>query len=540
MGSDVLSALSEDKVLDQVCKKANISRAEAKKALEILTIALGGREVAHKALINAGANVGAILGGGAAAAASPAPAKKAPPKKTSSSSSSSSSKPRLNAIERQEIVDSYRSEKAGWLVKFFMKIFGGPEKDNSRQNETSLKKNSVSIPEPPKPAPKPEPKPVAKSEKSEDDSDEGDDKEKSKYNIKSVQRKTILAELEYEQFKLTNFLQIILKVLRIQKIPLSSYVRFGVGMMGIGAVELLKSTRQFGSDAHKALIVTLMILLGLDEDSAEEFYSKIDEYQIDRQNSYMIQVGTDGLQIYLNEPNSPSLVTLIQTSMQKWTSPNSATTTTNTGIITVMFTDIVNSTSTTHKFGDQAAQEMVRVHNAIVRRALMAYNGKEVKHTGDGIMASFIWTTNAIDATISIQKAILKYNAGNPKIPLHVRIGLNSGEPIVEDEDLFGSTVQMSARVCAQANAEQIFVSNVVKELATSKSFKFEDRGLFSLKGIQGEQRLYEVIWNNTEEAPASSDQPEESNDVSEEEKSEKNPAGKKEEKLSNVLPEMY
>lgn len=526
MGKDVLGALSNEKILDQVCKKANISRAEAKKALEILTIALGGRDAAHKALINAGANVGAIINGGGAATAatSSAPTKKSTSKNSSSSNSQSnnSNKTRLSTLDRQEIVDSYRSEKAGWFVKFFMKIFGGEEKKATPQKtENTLKKNSANTPEPQKTVEKPAPAPKAPAAPKKEEKKKSD---KSDYDIRSVQRKEILAELEYEQFKLTNFLQIVLKVLRIQKVALTSYTRFGVGMMGVGAVELLKSTRQFGEDAHKALIVSLMILLGLDEDSAEEFYTKMDEYQLDRQNSYMIQVGTDGLQIYLNEPNSPSLVTLIQTSIQKWLSPNNETTT-NTGIITVMFTDIVNSTSTTHKFGDQAAQEMVRVHNAIVRRALMAYNGKEVKHTGDGIMASFIWTTNAIDATISIQKAILKYNAGNPKIPLHVRIGLNSGEPIVEDDDLFGSTVQMSARVCAQANAEQIFVSNVVKELATSKSFTFEDRGLFSLKGIQGKQRLFEVIWNDKKE-----DSSEQENDVEPE----------KEEKLSKVLPEMY
>ncbi|MCQ2965580.1 MAG: adenylate/guanylate cyclase domain-containing protein [Alphaproteobacteria bacterium] len=533
MGREILGTLSDEKIIDQVCKNAGVSYADAKKALEILTVALGSREAALKALANAGSNIGAILNSGGATSSSPSlnSSSKTTPAKKTSSQSSSSAKKHVSTINRQEVVESYRSEKASWIVKFFMTIFGGPEKEKSQTDNQNLKKNSASTPEQPKPVAKPAPAPKAPTAPKKEVKKESD---KSNYDIRSVQRKEILAELEYEQFKLTNFLQIVLKVLRIQKVALTSYARFGVGMMGVGAVELLKSTRQFGEDAHKALIVSLMILLGLDKDSAEEFYTKIDEYQLDRQNSYMIQVGTDGLQIYLNEPNSPSLVTLIQTSIQKWLSPNNETTT-NTGIITVMFTDIVNSTSTTHKFGDQAAQEMVRVHNAIVRRALMAYNGKEVKHTGDGIMASFIWTTNAIDATISIQKAILKYNAGNPKIPLHVRIGLNSGEPIVEDEDLFGSTVQMSARVCAQANAEQIFVSNVVKELATSKSFTFEDRGLFSLKGIQGEQRLFEVIWNDKKE-----DSSEQENDVEPEKEEKTEASDKKEEKLSKVLPEMY
>ena len=128
----------------------------------------------------------------------------------------------------------------------------------------------------------------------------------------------------------------------------------------------------------------------------------------------------------------------------------------------------------TQTYGDKLAQELVHRHNTIVRQALTACNGEEIKQTGDGIMASFVWASNALDAAIAIQRAVNEYNRESPTVPLEIRIGLNSGEPIVENNDLFGLTVQIAARICAKADKNQIFVSSVVKELAAGKSYVFK------------------------------------------------------------------
>lgn len=130
---------------------------------------------------------------------------------------------------------------------------------------------------------------------------------------------------------------------------------------------------------------------------------------------------------------------------------------------TIMFTDIVGSTKMTERLGDRLATEMIRAHDAIVRRCLSEAEGREVKHTGDGIMASFASTEKAIDCAIAIQQGFHRYNHGNPE-PLHVRLGLDCGEPVEDSNDLFGATVQLAARLCATASSDQILVSDNVRQ----------------------------------------------------------------------------
>ncbi|AVA25981.1 nickel-binding protein [Rhizobium sp. LEGMi198b] len=137
----------------------------------------------------------------------------------------------------------------------------------------------------------------------------------------------------------------------------------------------------------------------------------------------------------------------------------------------ILFTDIVGSTEMTSRLGDRMATELVRAHDAIVRRCLARSSGREVKHTGDGIMATFVSTTAAVDCAIAIQQEFELYNQGNLE-PLHIRIGLDCGEPVEDSNDLFGSTVQLAARLCASASADQILVSeSIFREYGTADFF---------------------------------------------------------------------
>ena len=133
-------------------------------------------------------------------------------------------------------------------------------------------------------------------------------------------------------------------------------------------------------------------------------------------------------------------------------------------------------------------------------------------------MASFLWASNAVDAAIEIQENVAKYNRRSPTVPLEIRIGLNAGEPIVEENDLFGQTIQLASRVCGQAHANEIYVSSVVKELSAGKTYTFKSLGNFQLKGIDAPQHLYEVVWNKSSLEKASdtgaSAQTEESNET--------------------------
>ncbi len=187
------------------------------------------------------------------------------------------------------------------------------------------------------------------------------------------------------------------------------------------------------------------------------------------------------------------------------------------------------STTITQRVGDAKAQEVLREHNTIIREALKAHGGSEIKHTGDGVMASFPTASRALECAIAVQQGFAERNesvpahpepvegraerqpsahgsTGSPRAdsgvgapaarePIRVRIGLNAGEPVAEEADLFGTAVQLAARVCAKAEPGQVLVSNVVRELSAGKGFLFSDCGDVVLRGFEDPVRLYELRW---------------------------------------------
>ena len=138
---------------------------------------------------------------------------------------------------------------------------------------------------------------------------------------------------------------------------------------------------------------------------------------------------------------------------------------------------------------------LLGVHDTIVRNALSASGGREVKHTGDGIMASFVSAASAVRCAIKIQRELDKHAQTNPERPLKVRVGAAVGEPVEQHNDLFGSTVQLAARLCAHAQPEQILVSNAIAELCLGKGLLFEDVGEVTLKGFNSPVRAHAAAW---------------------------------------------
>ncbi len=165
------------------------------------------------------------------------------------------------------------------------------------------------------------------------------------------------------------------------------------------------------------------------------------------------------------------------------------------GIRTILFTDVVNSTTLTQSLGDEAALAILGVHDTIVRDALSALGGREVKHTGDGIMASFVSAAGAVRCAIQIQRELEKHAQANPERPLKVRVGAAAGEPVEQNNDLFGSTVQLAARLCAHAQPEQILVSNAIPDLCIGKGLSFEEVGEVALKGFGAPVRAHAAAW---------------------------------------------
>ena len=154
----------------------------------------------------------------------------------------------------------------------------------------------------------------------------------------------------------------------------------------------------------------------------------------------------------------------------------------------ILFTDLEASTAVTQRLGDDGAQELLREHNGTVRSALGDHSGREVKHTGDGIMASFPSAVSAVTAALQIQRDL-------ENAELRVRVGVNAGEPIAEDDDLFGTAVQMAARITDRADPGQVLVSRVVADLCAGKSFLFASVGAATMKGFDDPIELFEVSY---------------------------------------------
>jgi class 3 adenylate cyclase len=164
------------------------------------------------------------------------------------------------------------------------------------------------------------------------------------------------------------------------------------------------------------------------------------------------------------------------------------------GLQTIVFTDIVSSTELTQKLGDEGFQELLRAHNQAVRSGLGMMGGTEIKHTGDGIMASFPSASRAITWAIGMQNAVAARNEAEPANPISVKVGLNAGEPVAEDGDIFGTAVQMARRICDSAGPGQILASDVVRQLVAGKGIEFRDLGKAELKGFAEAAQLYEIV----------------------------------------------
>jgi class 3 adenylate cyclase len=162
----------------------------------------------------------------------------------------------------------------------------------------------------------------------------------------------------------------------------------------------------------------------------------------------------------------------------------------------ILFTDLQGSTARTHELGDAKAMELLRAHNTIVRENLKSHHGREVKHTGDGFMACFTSVCHSVECAIAILRGFDSHNKANPEGAMHVRIGLSAGEPVAEDQDLFGATVQLAARLCACAQPQQIIVPSVVRELCLGKKLPFRSGGERELKGFDRPVQVYEVEWS--------------------------------------------
>jgi class 3 adenylate cyclase len=166
------------------------------------------------------------------------------------------------------------------------------------------------------------------------------------------------------------------------------------------------------------------------------------------------------------------------------------------GTITIMFSDIEDSTVLTEKLGDQAWQDLLRKHNALIREQLRAHDGYEVKTMGDGFMVAFQSAKKALDCAIAIQRAFDGHNAVNGE-HVKVRIGLHAGEAIKDGDDFYGKNVILASRVAGKAVGGEILASSLVRALVESSVAPgtFADPREVELKGLAGTHTIQAVAW---------------------------------------------
>jgi class 3 adenylate cyclase len=160
---------------------------------------------------------------------------------------------------------------------------------------------------------------------------------------------------------------------------------------------------------------------------------------------------------------------------------------------TVLFTDLEGSTALLHALGQTAYLLLLTEHDLIIRRALVGARGREVKHTGDGIMAAFEEVADGLRCALAIQAGLDERNATSEPPALRVRVGIAAGEPVDHNDDLFGATVNLASRICQEARGGQVLVADLVRELGVREGFAFSPVGTRVLKGFPGEVALFEL-----------------------------------------------
>ena len=162
---------------------------------------------------------------------------------------------------------------------------------------------------------------------------------------------------------------------------------------------------------------------------------------------------------------------------------------------TVLFTDIENFTEQTNVNGESWMVDVLHAHNDIIRQILTPFGGHEIKHTGDGMLVTFSNINKALHAAITIQKGIDIFCKAMPGRAFKMRIGITAGDIVSIDEDVFGSPVNLAARIMNKVEGGEIAISDHIKNIAEEEDFHFEDKGEFNMKGLEP-QHIYTLLWS--------------------------------------------
>jgi len=298
--------------------------------------------------------------------------------------------------------------------------------------------------------------------------------------------------LEKERAQLIAFTDAAMSALSATKPQLQAFERVGLNLYLAGAARAIAERGGFSDAIKLELLSPALVRSGTHVAVAEAFGQRLDAASNRPRFRNLIDAGHAAMQAVIDEnPNAglPPLPDLIQ----QWADPTVRGA--EVKKVTFLLTDIVGSTALTSKLGNSAAQRVVRAHNGAARNAAKNFRGKEVKHTGDGMLMTFPDPAAACRAAMEIQQEGTSYARENPDAPLVMRLGVHAGEASFEEGEYYGPALAILNGVCSAAGDNQIYCSEDAKSKAVGPVFKFQDMGKKTLKGSGIECKLFKLEW---------------------------------------------
>lgn len=299
--------------------------------------------------------------------------------------------------------------------------------------------------------------------------------------------------LEKESAALLEFADACVGALMATRPQLQSFERVGLNLYLAGAAAALVERAGFADSFKPDLLRKALEHTGTNALVADAFAQRLDVSAQKPRYRQLIDAGHAAMTAQL-DGSSGTDVPALSNLVQQWADPNARSA--EVRKVTFLLTDIVGSTAMTSKLGNAGAQRVVRAHNAAVRAAVKSFRGTEVKHTGDGLLLTFIDAAAACRAAIEIQDDCAAYSRDNPEAPLLLRLGVHYGEASFEEGEYYGPALAVLNGVCSAAGEGQVYCSEEAKSRCMGPAFRFQDMGKHKLKGGQAEVPVFKLEWS--------------------------------------------
>ena len=280
--------------------------------------------------------------------------------------------------------------------------------------------------------------------------------------------------------------------------PLQAFERYGFNLYIAGAALAVAARAQFDGDLKHRLVQIAITHAGTNLEAAQSFAARIDAAGERPRYRALMEAGRAAFAAQFDAA-APNAHAPLPELIQQWADPAARG---KTERVIFLLTDLVGSTALTSKLGNSGAQRVVRAHNSIVRQAIKDLKGKEIKHTGDGILVTFADVLNAARAAIFIQQEAFSYTQENADAPVSLRVGLHAGEASLEDGEYYGEAILSLDGICAAADAGQISATEAIRSRCPASMFRFADVGMRTLKGSEIQQQIFLLEWVPKLKAP--------------------------------------